>query len=41
MTAPGLYIPSKGRNAMTQTQTFIKPELVVWARERAGLSKAD
>ena len=26
---------------MTQTQTFIKPELVVWARERAGLSDAD
>ena len=26
---------------MTQTQTFIKPELVVWARERAGLSEAD
>ena len=24
---------------MTQTQTFIKPELVVWARERAGLSE--
>lgn len=26
---------------MTQTQTFIKPELVVWARERAGLSEED
>ena len=26
---------------MTQTQTFIKPELVVWARERAGLSEKD
>ena len=26
---------------MTQTQTFIKPELVVWARERAGLSEDD
>ena len=26
---------------MVQTQTFIKPELVVWARERAGLSGKD
>lgn len=26
---------------MTQTQTFIKPELVVWTRECAGLSEAD
>ena len=29
------------RNPAVQTQTFIKPELVVWARERAGLSEKD